>query len=216
MSASGNTFLMTETWAPLPASITQDQVLYLLPSTQGDITLRIFNQDGSEAFQCGNGLRATATHFFKQNPEKDVCAIEIQGALFPCFKRGDAVEVTLGFPKVRQVTDQQDYVEMGNRHIVVWGEDDIAILGPRIQQQDPAGINVHVVKVQGRDALSIQHWERGVGRTLACGSGAVAAVAAGHHRGLLNETVTVYFVNDTAQVRRTPHGYTLLGRAQYL
>lgn len=89
-------------------------------------------------------------------------------------------------------------VSMGNPHAVLQVEDvdtaPVAILGPQIQANPrfTEGVNVGFMQVQSRDAIRLRVFERGVGETLACGSGACAAVAAGIRLGLLNARVDVH------------------------
>jgi diaminopimelate epimerase len=95
------------------------------------------------------------------------------------------------------VTYDGDAAGMGNPHLVLFVDDPAAARvtshGPRLEHDErfPKRTNVEFVTVSGRDELTMRVWERGVGETLSCGTGACAAVAVAHHRGMVGETVTV-------------------------
>ena len=109
-------------------------------------------------------------------------------------------------------------VDVGNPHLVVLGPDpakvDVATLGPALSHEVGAatgGINVEFVALgPGRDELTMRVWERGVGETLACGTGSVAAAAALHHWGRVGAKVTVNQPGGTAEVELRPDGLALL------
>ncbi len=121
----------------------------------------------------------------------------------------------MGEAKVRGEVDRcnvghgQLLVDVGNPHLVVLGPDpatvDVATLGPALEATDPAGLNVEFVALgPGPDAVTMRVWERGVGETQACGTGACAAAAALHHWGRVGRAVTVHQPGGAAAVELRP------------
>jgi len=109
---------------------------------------------------------------------------------------------------------------MGNPHLVLFGPDDPAAvdvpgLGHRIESVHPGGINVEFVAAgPGADTLTMRVWERGVGETPACGTGACAAAAAAHEWGLVGDRVTVRQPGGDAVVELGEDGIVLIGPSQ--
>ncbi len=107
-------------------------------------------------------------------------------------------------------------VDIGNPHLVVLGPDpatvDVATLGPMLEATDPAGLNVEFVALgPGPDEVTMRVWERGVGETRACGTGASAAAAALHHWGRVGRSVTVHQPGGAAAVELRSDGTVTLG-----
>jgi len=204
-----------------------DQVLVVEPpiNHSSDFRYRIFNTDGSEAEQCGNGARCFARFVRdKQLTRKRVITVDtIGGPIILRIRDNHQVEVDMGPPRFdpseipltagqRQpsytLTLAQDHehevreveigaVNMGNPHAVI-KVDDVATaavteLGPAVQQHPhlPEAANVGFMQVVSDNEINLRVYERGVGETLACGSGSCAAVAYGIARGWLAQNVTV-------------------------
>jgi len=110
-------------------------------------------------------------------------------------------------------------VDMGNPHLVVAVADpsdiDLATLGPWLEQRFADGINVEFIAPTGRDSLDLRVWERGVGITQACGTGACAAVHAAHEWGLVGERVRVEMPGGVVEVELAP-SITLIGPAVHV
>lgn len=173
------------------------------------VGMSIFNADGSPAEMCGNGLRCVAwlavdlgmtdrREFSVDTPvgprRVKVLSSEVTAELGP---------VTVG--EHRSIGDRDFYlVSVGNPHAVSWVDDlegiRLAATGRALQDRFADGVNVEMVKVESRRRLSLRVWERGVGETRACGTGAVAAAAAGLAQGLTGEKVEVRLVGGAAQV----------------
>ena len=126
----------------------------------------------------------------------------------------------MGTPKVSpgpalcNVGNGQAFVDVGNPHLVVLGPDpagvDVASLGPVLGAQ-AGGTNVEFVAVgPARDEVTMRVWERGVGETLACGTGSVAAAAALHSWGRVSRLVTVHQPGGAVEVELRPDGVALL------
>ena len=198
-----------------------DQLLIAEPAERAgaDVRARIFNQDGSEVGQCGNGLRCLAVHLRDTGIAKgDWIAIEAgRNMVRARFVNADTVSVDMGVPVfepreipflcdarapgyVVQVNSQRleiGAVSLGNPHAVIRVDDtDVAPveeLGPAVQAlaQFPEGVNVGFLQVVDDGHIRLRVFERGVGETMACGSGACAAVAVGRTRGWLGAHVSV-------------------------
>jgi diaminopimelate epimerase len=110
-------------------------------------------------------------------------------------------------------------VDMGNPHVVLYGAavdgDTVRSVGERLGRSVPGGANVEFVwPGPGPDELVLRVWERGVGETLACGTGTCAAVAAAHDHGDTGRRVRVHNPGGSLDVELTPHGIALAGPTQ--
>lgn len=198
-----------------------DQVLLVESprSGQTDFYYRIFNADGSEVEQCGNGARCFA-RFVRDHglSEKDVLQVgTYSGDIALHLEENDMVRVNMGTPELEpgripfEATEQSasyeieaggeqlqiGAVSMGNPHAVLRVEDidraPVATLGPLLESHPrfPNRVNVGFMQIQDPGHIQLRVFERGAGETLACGSGACAAVVAGRLQGLLDEKVHV-------------------------
>jgi len=198
-----------------------DQLLLVEASDQPDsqFRYRIFNANGSEVEQCGNGARCFA-RFVRAKGLTDAARIPVHtgaGRIELIIEDDDRVTVDMGAPRLEpadipfQATvraphyalsvDGETYdigaVSMGNPHAVLEvphaDSAPVARLGPAIESHPrfPNHVNVGFMEVVDRNRIRLRVFERGAGETLACGSGACAAVVAGRVQDLLDETVTV-------------------------
>lgn len=200
-----------------------DQILLVepprLPGT--DFHYRIFNADGSEVEQCGNGARCFA-RFVRDQGLSDQDEIPVgtaAGAIRLYLEPDGQVRVDMGAPTfdparipfeaefesedatyALDVADQTRTIgvlSMGNPHAVLIVEDvdsaPVATLGPLIEHHPdfPRRVNVGFMQILGPNAIRLRVHERGAGETLACGTGACAAVVSGRRRGRLDERVRV-------------------------
>jgi diaminopimelate epimerase len=185
-----------------------------------DFKYRIFNADGSEVAQCGNGARCFARYVYDKGlTNKMTIAVETAaGVIYPSLKIGGEVSVNMGLPRfsppdIPFVTDHQSItydlllaeqqlieiaaVSMGNPHAVLLVDDintaDVDSLGPIIERhhQFPERVNVGFMEVVNPSQINLRVFERGAGETLACGTGACAAVVSGILRGILAREVKV-------------------------
>jgi diaminopimelate epimerase len=178
-----------------------DGLLVLLPSTTADIRMRIFNADGSEAEMCGNGIRCLATYVREEGGAADLVIETVGGPISTTITSGApnyAVRVKMGTPKFSKADRPDDnvaFVSLGNPHVVLFakGLDDVDLddIGPKYNAKIPGGTNVHVAVKSGPSRLLVRHWERGVGKTMACGTGAVACAVAAIQRGDVKSPVEV-------------------------
>ncbi len=198
-----------------------DQVLLVEPARDEhtDFYYRIFNADGGEVEQCGNGARCFARFVHEKGlTRKEIIDVGTRKGAIRLFLKGDQVVVNMGAPILEperipfraahasstyslQVEKQLvsiSALSMGNPHAVVMVDDlsvaPVATLGPLIETHErfPEKVNVGFMSIRNPGEIDLRVWERGVGETLACGTGACAAVVAGRLRGLLDEEVKVH------------------------
>jgi len=198
-----------------------DQLLLVEPPSKPsvDFRYRIFNADGSEVEQCGNGARCFAV-FVKEKKltNKDCIQVEtMKGDIELNLTEEGRVLVNMGEPvfepkeipflaearnniysvMVEQEEVQLSAVSMGNPHAVIQVDDtkeaEVDVLGPLIEShsQFPERVNVGFMEIVHKRFIKLRVFERGVGETMACGTGACAAVAAGIDRNLLESPVEV-------------------------
>jgi diaminopimelate epimerase len=207
-----------------------DQLLLIEAPQQPDIDFnyRIFNADGGEVEQCGNGARCLGKYIKdKRLSGKNHLRVSTCNSLLDIqIIDHNTVSVDMGVPvltpeKIPFVADQQATtyelvheqgrstiaaVSMGNPHavMVVDNVDDAAVdsLGAIIERhaQFPAKVNVGFMQIIDRSTIKLRVFERGVGETQACGSGACAAVVAGRIQSLLDENVTVNLLGGNLNI----------------
>jgi diaminopimelate epimerase len=208
-----------------------DQVLVVEPSDRPgvDFRYRIFNADGGEVEQCGNGARCFVV-FVRAKGLTDKRVIRVStrsGIIEPRITDDGEVTVDMGRPRfapqdvpfvegsggpvddlvVDGATRTISAVSMGNPHAVQVVVDvdhaPVTTEGPRIESHPrfPARVNAGYMQVVDRATIRLRVFERAAGETLACGTGACAAVVAGRRRGLLDATVRVHTRGGPLTVR---------------
>jgi diaminopimelate epimerase len=201
-----------------------DQVLVVEPARgtediRADFRYRIFNADGGEVEQCGNGARCFVIFVRERGltTKREIRVETASGVIVPRLEDDGEVTVDMGVPRfapadvpfiggtgaIAEPLDVDgDVVEisalsMGNPHAVQQVDDvehaPVATQGPRIERHPrfPERVNAGFMQVVDRATIRLRVYERGAGETLACGTGACAAVVAGRRRGLLDERVRV-------------------------
>ena len=205
-----------------------DQVLVAEPGEFADFRFRIFNQDGSEVEQCGNGARCMAW-FLRQRGLSDKSQISVQTLksrmMLTINENGDvtvemgvpefdpfkipfqAKEKSLNYPlKLPSRTVNIAALAIGNPHAVVEVDSveraQVELLGPQIESHPrfPERVNAGFMEIFSPQHIGLRVYERGVGETLGCGSGACAAVAAGIGAGKLDAIVKVDLPGGSATV----------------
>lgn len=188
-------------------------------SNNADFKYRIFNADGGEIAQCGNGARCFARFVRdKKLSHKDQIIVDTDaGQLLLRFDGEESITVNMGVPRhapeqIPLLMDAEalEYsvalgaekikfyaVSMGNPHAVIRVQDidtaSLETLGPQLESHKifPQRVNVGFMQIQSRKQINLRVYERGAAETLACGSGACAAVVAGIEQNLLDNIVRV-------------------------
>ncbi len=207
-----------------------DQALMLQPprDSRSRVFYRVFNSDGSEVEQCGNGARCVAALMYSRQPELGrELTLESAGGPVRARVRADGlVSVDMGIPNFEPRSLPMDAsaempayslridgteiefgaVSMGNPHVVLCVSDvktaPVERFGPSIERHPRFAkrTNVGFMQIVDRTHIRLRVYERGAGETLACGTGACAAVAVGRMRGLLDSDVRVDLPGGTATV----------------
>ena len=198
-----------------------DQVLVVEKPTRPDVDFRyrIWNADGGEVEQCGNGARCFVK-FVRDRGYTQARRIRVEtagGIIVPELSAGGEVTVDMGVPRfgaadipfidgtdaivqpldVDGETIDVSVVSMGNPHVVQLVADveraPVTTQGPKLEHHPrfPQRVNAGYMQVVDRATIRLRVWERGAGETLACGTGACAAVVTGIRRGLLDSQVRV-------------------------
>ncbi|MGI8740707.1 MAG: diaminopimelate epimerase [Gammaproteobacteria bacterium] len=235
MHGLGNDFVLIDALAR-PVHLTSAQIRFIADRRQGvgcdqllliesartsdaDFRYRIFNSDGGEVEQCGNGARCVARYLHEREliAPADAKLETAGGIISVTIEQTGLVTVNMGRPALAPpdipfIADSQapsyhlevageavelSAVSMGNPHAVLLVDDvataPVGTLGAQLESHPrfPKRVNVGFMQVVDRRSIRLRVYERGVGETLACGSGACAAAVAGRVRGLLDERVTV-------------------------
>jgi diaminopimelate epimerase len=217
-----------------------DQILLVEKATRpdADFRYRIFNADGGEVEQCGNGSRCFVRYVLDHGlSTKNPLRVEVAHTILTLTSQpDDQVEVNMGAPifesalvpfnpeglpslqefhemlyalELRSPADHDDWVgvlSMGNPHAVqvVVDVDSASVLeeGPAIENHPafPNKVNAGYMQIINRNAIKLRVYERGAGETLACGTGACAAVVSGIRRALLDSPVTVHTRGGDLQI----------------
>ncbi|MFZ9993654.1 MAG: diaminopimelate epimerase [Steroidobacteraceae bacterium] len=208
-------------WADRHTGIGFDQALLILPATEPSACARyqIFNADGSEVEQCGNGARCVA-EWLRLNGRCELDAvIRLQsrgGEVIARFTSPGCVAVNMGEPKfpahprqsINTDLTRVEFIQvsMGNPHIVIDVPNidtaNVKELGPLLESHPhfPQRTNVGFSQRLDRQRLRLRVYERGAGETQACGTGACAAMAAGHLAGQLDDQVQVQLPGGNLQI----------------
>ena len=195
-----------------------DQMLLLYPSTIADFKMMIFNADGSEVEMCGNGIRCFAKYIWDRGlSAKEILSVETAAGLVRPEKASQLIKVDMGEPVLEGrlipvnidgmvkdfplIIEDKEFkitaVSMGNPHAVIFVEDvdgfDVKRYGPIIENLKlfPKRINVEFIQVFDGERIKMRVWERGAGETMACGTGASAAVVAANLNGFTGRRVNV-------------------------
>jgi diaminopimelate epimerase len=266
LQSAGNDFVLVEgkgitrDWQQLAKTICKrhfgvggDGLLVLLPSTKVDITMRLFNANGSEAEACGNGLRCLVKYAIDNNlvdSNKEEISVEtMAGIRKACIleKRDNTsvIQAGMGKPELEaarvpvvarpqkgrmvdiMLTDyplslegeelRLSFLAMGNPHAVCFQQqpvEDFPLLrlGPLVEnnQMFLKRINFEVARIIDRRRIDARVWERGVGETLACGSGACAVAVAAQLLGFSDNPVSIRLLGGTLEVDWDREGEVLL------
>lgn len=194
-----------------------------------DFKYRIFNADGSEVEQCGNGVRCFARFVYeRQLTNKKRFKVQTSaGIVEPELGENGWVRVNMGYPKflpneipflaeepdalydIALANDESltiEVVNMGNPHAVTIVPDvltaDVAKIGPQVEAHErfPQRVNAGFMQIVDQNHARLRVFERGVGETMACGTGACAAAVSGMRRGLLANNVEIELAGGKLQI----------------
>ncbi len=207
-------------------------------NANADFKYRIFNADGSEVAQCGNGARCFARFVRdkKLSNKDEVCVDTDSGQLLLRFDEDNLITVNMGIPKhapseipllaeeesrfytvvVNDIEKAFGAVSMGNPHAVIQVTDvktaPVAELGKALENHAffPERVNVGFMQVVDRQHIKLRVFERGAAETLACGSGACAAVVIGIEHNLLDHKVSVDLPGGTLTINWSGRGEPVL------
>ncbi|MCG8439761.1 MAG: diaminopimelate epimerase [Pseudomonadales bacterium] len=206
-----------------------DQMLIVQPAQgEADFRYRILNADGSEVSQCGNGARCFARFVREQGltQKQDIVVETAAGQMTLSVTDDEQVTVDMGAPRWAPdaipmtakgeadsyflVSGTQAWevgaVGLGNPHCTLLVENvdtaPVESAGPLLEchEQFPERVNVGFMQVVSREEIRLRVYERGAGETLACGSGACAAVVIGQRRGWLDNAVTVHLPGGSLHI----------------
>jgi diaminopimelate epimerase len=214
-----------------------DQLIVLEPPTDrmADVFMRIYNPDGGEAGACGNATRCVSGRLMAESGAERMTVETISG-LLPARRRdsgritvdmgaartgwreipvnvdGDTLHLPLGLGPLADPVG----VNMGNPHAVFFVDDVDAIaldeLGPKLEHAPlfPERANIEIVEVRSPERLRMRVWERGAGITLACGSGACAALVAAARRGSTGRRAEVVLDGGPLEIEWLENGHVLM------
>ena len=187
-----------------------DGILRVMSGSDGAaLTMELRNADGAVAEMSGNGIRCLAQAAveaglvapprFTVATAAGVRTVDYEPGAAPgtAWASVDMGPVTLGEDQPQESPGRRARrAEVGNPHLVLFGPDPVGVdvtgLGPRLEAMEPGGLNVEfVARTETPDELVLRVWERGVGETLACGTGSCAAAEAARSWGLVGDTVRV-------------------------
>jgi diaminopimelate epimerase len=209
-----------------------DQLIVIGPSDSATVSMRIFNADGGEVESCGNATRCVAMliggepsietlggilsgHATAGGARIDMGAPRFDWDAIPLGYAMDTTALPLGWDGIEPVRAPMA-VNVGNPHVIFFVDDtdtvDLAGIGPLIEHDPifPQRVNVNVATIVSRTAIRLRVWERGVGLTLACGTGACATAVAAIRAGLVDSGVTVTLPGGPIRVDWTPGASILM------
>ncbi len=217
-----------------------DQLLLVETPQSPDVDFhyRIFNSDGTEVEHCGNGARCFArfVHDQRLTGKREIAVQTSNGRIVLKMLKDQWVEVDMGEPVLQPdlvpfdasseapsytlEQDNQNYnlgvVSVGNPHAVLIVDDvnaaPVVELGTKLEQHPrfPNKANIGFMQIIDRNTIKLRVFERGVGETKACGTGACAAVVAGQQQGVLDAEVTVHLTGGDLKIHWQGPGHHLM------
>ena len=218
-----------------------DQLITINESqnNNADIRIDIFNPAGDKAEACGNGTRCVAKILFDENNDKSSLKILSEAGTLIAKKVGNQISVNMGIIKTdwdkiplrKEVNtlnvpihvdgfDKGVAVNIGNPHIVFFGKSikniNLDEIGPKIEHHHlfPNKTNVEFIEVVNSNKIKMKVWERGAGITLACGSGACAAVYAGWKKKLIENNAEVQLEKGSLHISIVDNEAIMTGPAE--
>ncbi|HQT74313.1 MAG: diaminopimelate epimerase [Acidiphilium sp. 37-67-22] len=212
-----------------------DQIILIEPDDSAAAFMRILNADGSESGACGNATRCVAALLAAETGARHL-TIRTNAGLLPADIKGPTlVEVDMGAPKFGwediPLAEPADTLSlrlalgpvqnpaacsMGNPHATFFVDDlthlQIETIGPKLERARlfPARANIGFARIDAPDRIRLRVWERGAGLTLACGSGACAALVNAHRRGLAARRAEIEMDGGTLTLTWRDDGHVLM------
>ena len=212
-----------------------DQLIMLeKPKNTSDVFMRIFNADGIEVEACGNAARCIG-RFIMDEKNTNTAIIDTKGGLLKAQRVPNGITVDMGpaylewqdIPLSKPMTTiSLDIIEgpvknpvavgMGNPHVIFFVDNlnkiNISEIGPVIEvhRYFPNRTNVGFAQVLSRESIRLKVWERGVGITEACGTGACAALVAAARRNLTDNKATIEVDGGTLAIEWLPNNHVLM------
>jgi diaminopimelate epimerase len=209
-----------------------DQLIVIGHSDSATVSMRIFNADGGEVESCGNATRCVAMliggepsietlggilsgHARNGGAQIDMGAPRFEWDAIPLGYAMDPAALPLGWDGIEPVRPPMA-VNVGNPHVIFFVDNtdaaDLARIGPVIEHDPvfPQRVNVNVATIVSRSEIQLRVWERGVGLTLACGTGACATAVAAIRAGLVDSGVTVTLPGGPIRIKWTPGASILM------
>jgi diaminopimelate epimerase len=236
MEGLGNDFIVIEgpidpspsqvsSWCDRRRGVGADGLLEVTPIDRQTVRMRYWNADGGEAEMCGNGLRCVA-RYASERGWVDGSSFVVETAVGPRpvhLTGSGSVKALLGKPVLGSSIEIGDVslheVDMGNPHAIIWVDEpqtaSVKERGPEIETAAhfPDGTNVEFAAIRGVDQIELRVWERGVGETLACGSGAAATAYLAHKQGLVGSDVSLRLRGGVLRVDLDDQGAWIEGPA---
>ncbi len=191
-----------------------DQLIILNNSQIADVAIDIFNSDGSKSGACGNATRCIASLIFAETQSAKI-SIAVGEKILPCTKINQQnIAVNMGQATIlyqNLVFHQLNFMalDVGNPHAICFTDKPLSnelfyTIGPALEnnlQYFPQKTNVEFAQVLNRHTINVRVWERGVGETSACGSGACAVAVAGILQNLVDDTeITIIFAGGELKI----------------
>jgi diaminopimelate epimerase len=203
-----------------------DGLLLIWPSPKAHYRMQVINPDGSEAEMCGNGIRCFTKYVYETDQLKEeVISVEtLAGMILPAviLENGKvvAIEVDMGVPKDEGDVKLEGFafrkISMGNPHAITLVDDlakiNLGEIGPKIENDKhfPNRTNVEFAQILNEKEIAVAVWERGAGETLACGTGACAAVVAANLAGKSGRRVLVHLPGGNLDIEITEENHILM------
>jgi diaminopimelate epimerase len=193
--------------------------LYNPSSQDSDFKIKIINSDGSEAEMSGNGIRCVAKYIYDMNlSNKEKIVFETGAGRREVKRTQRGFEVNMGKPQIIGKINYHNLelfrVSVGNPHLVFLGDFDYELffnLAPKISKVENA--NVVFAMVKDKNLIEVMVFERGVGETLACGTGAVAVFSVAKERNLVDDEAKIMFKGGSIFVSKKGEYFFLEGSA---
>jgi len=182
-----------------------DQILVLMPDAECDAAMRIFNNDGSEAGNCGNGLRCVGA-LLMQDSGKDKVSIRLPDRSVRVESGSSGIRVHMGAARITGYSEAHVDVDLGNLHRVYF----------EAVEEFPHDRNLEIVSGQIADDVYVDIVERGVGRTPSCGSGACATAAAIWHQDGHTRAQHIHMPGGMVSVSGSPDDICLEGPVSFV